>query len=92
MKVLYKRRALQHLQSIHNYISNDNPRAASNVVKAIAHSIERLEAFPFSGRVGRVPGTRLLVVPNLPYIVVHRVTSGTVEIIAILHTRQHRRE
>ncbi|MGV3635187.1 MAG: type II toxin-antitoxin system RelE/ParE family toxin [Pseudorhodoplanes sp.] len=92
MKIFYKRRALQHLQGIHSYISQDNPVAANDVVRAIAHSIGRLEVVPLSARPGPIGGTRLLAVPKLPYVVVHRVREDTVEIIAILHTRQKRRD
>lgn len=36
------------------------------------------------GRIGRARGTRELVFPDLPYIVVYRVTDS-VEILALVH-------
>ena len=91
MRLRYKRRALRHLTAIHQHIEQDNPAAADSVLERILHSIGRLEVLPHSGRKGLRPDTRLLPVPGLPYIVVHRVHGDTVEIIAILHTARNRR-
>jgi toxin ParE1/3/4 len=40
------------------------------------------------GRAGRVRGTRELVVPGLPYIVIYRVRKDTIQIARILHGAQ----
>ena len=40
---------------------------------------------PGSGRAGRVPGTKELVVPHTPYIVPYRVKDDTVQILRIYH-------
>ena len=91
MNLRYKRRALQHLHAIHSYIAKDNPAAAMRVIERIEQSVAGLSHFPFSGRPGVVRGTRLLSVPGLPYIVVHRVRGETVDILAVLHAAQRRR-
>jgi toxin ParE1/3/4 len=91
VNLLFKRRALGHLKKIHAYIAKDNPAAARRVVERIEEVTSRLSFMPMSGRPGVVKGTRLLVVPNLPYIVVYRVRGGSVEIIAVLHTARQRR-
>ncbi|WP_267461352.1 type II toxin-antitoxin system RelE/ParE family toxin [Aureimonas sp. SA4125] len=39
---------------------------------------------PYSGRVGRTPGTRELPVTGTPYVVVYRVAER-VEILAVVH-------
>ena len=41
-------------------------------------------AFPNMGRKGQLPGTREMVVPGLPYIIVYRIESGDEEALAIL--------
>jgi plasmid stabilization system protein ParE len=87
----YKARALRHLDAIHRYIADYNPAAAKDVVERIEHSIGRLLLFPMSGRPGVVQRTRLLSIPGLPYIVVHRVRADTIEILAVLRTAQQRR-
>ena len=43
------------------------------MVDRILDALQLLELFPESGRPGRVEGTRELVVPRLPYIVVYQV-------------------
>jgi plasmid stabilization system protein ParE len=47
-----------------------------------------LQDFPLSGRAGHVPGTRELVVPGLPYIIIYRTTKTAVEILRVFHTSQ----
>ncbi|HET6521471.1 MAG TPA: type II toxin-antitoxin system RelE/ParE family toxin, partial [Geminicoccaceae bacterium] len=44
-----------------------------------------LAQHPESGRPGRVPGTRELVVSGTPYIVPYRVQGNTVQILRVLH-------
>jgi plasmid stabilization system protein ParE len=56
----------------------------------IERSINRLLILPMSGRPS-VKGTRLLAVPRLPYVVVHRVAGDVIDIIAVLHTSRRRR-
>ena len=91
MSVRYKKRALDDIEQIHRYIAEFDPVAAKRVVQRIEHSIGRLNTLPLSGRPGVVPGTRLLAVPGVPYIVVHRVRNDAVDIIAVLHTARKRR-
>jgi len=91
MRLQYDPRALADLREIHEFIARDDATAAGRVIARIRHSIERLSVLPFSGRPG-VKDTRLLVVPNLPYIVVHRVCDNFVEILAVFHTARERRE
>jgi len=91
VKLVFKRRALRHLDQIHAYIAKDNRAAAARVVKRIMETTNRLSFMPMSARRGVVKGTRLLVVPSLPYIVVYRIRAANVEILAVLRTaRQHR--
>ena len=91
MKLRYKARALGHIKSIHEHIARHDPAAAARVLRRIESSISRLVRFPFSGRPGVVLGTRILVVPRLPYVVIYRVREEEVHIIAVLHTARHRR-
>jgi toxin ParE1/3/4 len=44
-----------------------------------------LDVMPSRGRVGRIPGTRELVVPGLPYIVLYEVADMAVQILHIYH-------
>jgi addiction module RelE/StbE family toxin len=91
MIVRYKKRALDDIERIHRYIAEFDPAAAKRVIRRIEYSIDRLAILPLSGRPGVVPGTRLLAIPGVPYIVVHRVRNDAVDIIAVLHTARKRR-
>jgi toxin ParE1/3/4 len=89
MKIVYGKSALRDLESIRAYIARDNPNAARRVVERIEQVAGRLENFPYSGRPGP-RGVRLLSVPGLPYIVIHRVQSDAARIVAIFHTARNR--
>jgi toxin ParE1/3/4 len=80
--------ALDSLIAEAEYISKDSPAAAARTVDAIVNAVENLKRFPASGRPGRVPGTRELVVSRMPYIVPYRVRSDTVELLLVLQCRQ----
>jgi addiction module RelE/StbE family toxin len=94
MKVVYRRRAHNDLESIHDYIARDNPTAARSVIARIMKSIGRLEGFPLSGRPGPKAGTRELSVPGLPYLAIYKVVDERdrefVEIVAVYHTARKR--
>lgn len=78
--------ATRSLRQIHARVAAENPPAARRVVKCIRQTVDRLADFPASGRPGQVEGTRELVVPGLPYLVVYRVRANTVEILRVFHT------
>ena len=78
MKIRWSRPAQSDLDSIFDYIAEDNPAAAERVARSILQSVERLQEHPGIGRPGRVPGTRELVIAGLPYIVVYRLAADRV--------------
>lgn len=80
--------ALADREAIFDYIEVDSPRAAISVDDRIRISIESLAQFPKIGRVGRIEGTRELVVSGTPYIAAYRVADDTVRILRILHGAQ----
>jgi toxin ParE1/3/4 len=74
------------------YIANHDPLAAERVAQRIVETVERLATFPASGRPGRKPDTRELVISNtFSYLVVYGVRSGIVYILRVLHTAQRPR-
>ena len=85
MRVRWLRRALRNLDEEAEYIARDDPDAAARTVDRIATTVERLATHPASGRTGRVPGTRELVVSGTPYLVPYRVRGETVEILRVFH-------
>ncbi|MGZ9042761.1 MAG: type II toxin-antitoxin system RelE/ParE family toxin [Allosphingosinicella sp.] len=91
MRLRYRSIALADIKASHEYIARDNPVAASRVVRRIEKAIDRLRILPLSGRPGVVKGTRILVVPGLPYVAIYRVVDDFVDIVAVLHTARRRR-
>jgi toxin ParE1/3/4 len=83
--VSWLKRALKNLDDEAEYIVRDNPQAAARIVERIATSVDRLATQPASGRPGRVPRTRELVISETVYIVPYRVRDETVEILRVFH-------
>lgn len=77
--------AIKDLQSLHQYITLENPSAASRVAKRILNTINLLAEQPAMGRQGRVHNTRELVVSSTPYIIPYRVKNKNIEILRIFH-------
>lgn len=88
MNVRWLRRALLDLHRIHDYLSNENPAAASDVIDRIWTSTETLHDHPKAGRPGRVDGTRELVISGIPYIIAYREDGDEVHVLAVFHDAQ----
>jgi len=86
VKLRWLKGATRSLRVIHAYIAVDNPQAAKYVVQGIREAAHRLSQFPDSGRAGKAAGTRELVLPQWPYIVVYRVMSDEVQILRVFHS------
>jgi toxin ParE1/3/4 len=54
MKVRWLRKALRNLESVHEYIRQDNPEAAQKVVDKIRAGVNQLAEFPLMGRSGHL--------------------------------------
>lgn len=87
LPVVWRARARQQARAIIDYISDRNPAAAARLADLFEHAADGLPDHPYIHRPGRVPGTREAIVhPN--YVLVYRV-GEVIEIITILHARQH---
>ncbi len=75
-------------EAIFDYIEADSPRAAAMVDDRIEAQVEGLLRTPEMGRMGRIAGTRELVVSRTPYIAAYRIESDTVRILRVLHGAQ----
>ncbi len=84
MRVRWLRAALRHLDDQITYIAADNPVAAGRASARIRTAVAQLADYPQMGRVGRVPGTRELVIAGTPWVVVYRITNS-IEILRVLH-------
>ena len=80
--------AADDLERIVRHIQGDNPTAARGVAKRIYDPAGSLSLSPGRGRMGRIRGTRELVLTPLPWIVVYRVLREAVEVARIYHGAQ----
>lgn len=78
--------AAERLRQLQQHIGRDSPLAALHQAERIVDSVEQLARFPHSGRLGRIPGTRELVIPRTPYIVAYRVREKMIELLSIEHS------
>ena len=88
MEVVWRQVALDTLETARRFIARDNPAAADRVYTRIVSAIGHLADFPELGRVGRVAGTRELVVSGTPYIVAYAIASNQVVVLAVQHAAQ----
>lgn len=83
----WKATAIADLLAIVDYISDDNPDAAQALKDEIEAKTSRIPDNPQLYRVGRVDGTREMVVrPN--YIVIYAEDDIAVTILSVLHAAQ----
>jgi toxin ParE1/3/4 len=85
MRLEWSELAISDRIAIFDYIEADSPHAAVAIDDRIENAIECLERFPESGRIGRVDGTRELVITGTPYIAAYRVRGDTVCVLRVLH-------
>ena len=77
------RRAALNLVGISEYIAEDNPTAAREMMQKLWVGIEQLVKFPQSGRMGAVDGTRELVI--VPYRITYRIKGDVIYIFSVIH-------
>ena len=87
-RIDYAARYFRRLEDARERIAEDNPAAATRTVEQIRTAVERLREFPALGRLGRVVGTRELVISGTPYIVPYRVANQTIQVLALMHSAQ----
>lgn len=80
--------ALDDRNAIFDTIEADSPRAAVAVDDRIEEQVEWLLQFPEMGRIGRLEGTRELVIQHTPYIVAYRVMGEVIRVLRVLHGAQ----
>ena len=76
--------AERDLEQIVHYIAEDNPHAATRVMKKLRDAIERLAHMP-TARPGRVVGTFERPAPGLPYIICFSLAPSSLTVLRIIH-------
>lgn len=86
-RIRWTSRAVRRLDEIGAYIAKEDADAAARVVARIVSAVDMLSELPATGRIGRIKGTREMVLADISYIVPYRV-GDDIEIITIIHTSQ----
>lgn len=89
MQVRWSPEAADDLERIVLHIQRDGPEVARKVAAIIIDAAGSLSTFPKRGRMGRIEGTRELVITALPWIAVYRIRGDAVEIVRIYHGAQN---
>ena len=87
MQVKWLSKALQNLDDEAEHIARDDPSAARLVVQRIYDAVTLLSTNPELGRIGRLSGTRELIVPKTRYIIPYRFKQSLnlLEILRVFH-------
>jgi len=87
--IKWTEQATQQLDQAHDYIAlSNNKEIATRITMQIATGVQQLAAFPMSGKTGRVPGTRELVISNTPFVAAYAIDKADIVILAIYHGAQ----
>jgi len=88
MRVRWLQKAIKNLDAEADYIAQENSKAAADMFVYVKNKVDALCDFPSSGRPGRVPGTRELVVDRYPFVVPYRVVGDELHVLRVFHTRR----
>jgi len=86
VKIVWTEPARQDLRDTFEYVAEDNSKAARLLLAEIKERVCVLVNQPQLGRVGRVEGTRELVLTGTNYILPYRVKDQQIQILAVFHT------
>lgn len=85
MRLFWSGPARRDLDRIWSYVNERDPRAADAMEDRVLAAVSRLPATPRLGRPGRVAGTRELIVPRTPLLVVYRHEFTDLVVLRVLH-------
>ena len=88
MQLRWTEEAADDLEHIVNYLFEQAPDRAAELVRTVYDAPATLLTFPNRGRLGKKEGTRELVLSPLPYIVVYTVRGDVIYVTRILHGAQ----
>lgn len=84
--IVWTRRAIEDVQSIQLFIAKDSPYYAQLVREQLLATVERLPAFPQSGRmVPEVNNPAIREVIQGSYRIVYRLIHGEIHILTVHH-------
>ena len=90
MKVRFTRRALGDLAGIDNYIRQDSPTVASEVIARLIERARQLADNPLQGRATDEFPARVIIEPRLRYLIFYTIDGDDIQITHIRHTSRRR--
>lgn len=90
MKVHWTDTALDHLQSIHDYVARNSPHYAKRMVDRITRRSIQISLFPLSGR--KVPEYdmgQIREVFEADYRIIYYLKPDGIDILAVIHGAQN---
>lgn len=88
LQIKWLRKAEQNLESAYNYLNEENPVAAQKFIQEVFDLTNLLRTSPAMGRMGRVAGTRELVLAHFSYLLPYRVRGEQIHILRVFNTNQ----
>lgn len=85
LKIQFTNEALNNLVQITQFYEDKQPGLGSRFVNYIQSKLEILEIHPNIGRIGKVFGTRELILDEFPYICVYRVRKTFIQLLLVYH-------
>lgn len=84
-RLYFSASAREDLNRIFDYISQDNPSAAADLLKKIKETCNHVARFPEIGPLRDDLGIDLRCFPVGNYIIFYRANEGRVDIVRVLH-------
>jgi plasmid stabilization system protein ParE len=93
MRVRLTADALADITHMRDHFGDHDAALAARVLDHLARVLRTLATWPRLGHAGHRPGTREILVPRMPLVVVYRIDLGSIDEVIILrvyHVRQDR--
>ncbi len=90
MRVHWTDTAAGHLDALYNYIAQDSPEYARQMVDRLTRRSMQIAEYPFSGR--RVPEydfNQIREVIEPPYRIIYHIKPDQIDVIAVIHCRMN---
>lgn len=85
MKIEWSASALADRHQLIDYLEARSIAAAIMIDDRVDAAFELLRDFPEAGRIGRIAGTRELVVHGTPYVAAYCIESEAIVVLALIH-------
>ncbi|NES18088.1 MAG: type II toxin-antitoxin system RelE/ParE family toxin [Symploca sp. SIO3E6] len=89
MKVVWTNTAIEHLQSIHDYIAQNSKVYANRAIEKLLGRSQQIAEFPYSGRtVSEFQDQSIREVISRPYRIIYRIKANQIDVLAVVHSSQ----